>query len=367
MEILAGLIRLKNEYALPAPWYNRSHLGLLTGTKVHVAAIKSLREFDAPPDILISPIDVGSLHEKLSISIDIEESVGSISKILAFIESDINIALMETVTTDQRSKHRLVLVVEPANVNPDNRHQSIKKFKISVNKFVKMVKLAFPGTIINPSPVYDASFSIISTELSDVQFGQVKSKQIMSLIEREYGHKYRKKGYDFSRVVVSSSTDGKILRYVFPKAGAFELTIPHKDMPTAMRKVSNLLNDQNYNILSSRVSKSEANVSGTSSSSMIVMICEPASPVPGIKYDNQDYRNATIKKIRDEFISKNKELNPFYFSILDENINLGKNSSRLAYPVRPGTNNGEKTISPPMLIAPYLPSYLTEKRKVIFI
>jgi hypothetical protein len=69
MEILAGLIKLSSPSLLPAPWYNRPALGLISGTPVEVALIESAANIHShspseavvPPDIIVTPLKVSKL------------------------------------------------------------------------------------------------------------------------------------------------------------------------------------------------------------------------------------------------------------------------------------------------------------------
>src|SRR6185295_2988655 len=116
MEILAGLVNLNpNSNILPVPWYNRPALGLISNTEVHIGVVKaSAGKPTAPPDIIVTPLVTARLRSMVSVTVDLDEKPGALFEALSLIQERFNIALAESVTVDQRTKHRITLVLEPS-------------------------------------------------------------------------------------------------------------------------------------------------------------------------------------------------------------------------------------------------------------
>lgn len=113
VEILAGLVRLDEGFSLPAPWFNRPSLGMNTYTIVDIAVLQGIAGVEAPPDIIVTPLRTGNLRCTSAVTIDVGERPGAIYDVLTLVSRDINIALAETVTIDQRGQHRISLILEP--------------------------------------------------------------------------------------------------------------------------------------------------------------------------------------------------------------------------------------------------------------
>lgn len=356
MEILAGLIELSSPTLLPAPWYNRPALGLISGTPVEVSLVESVSanrvaspdQISFPPDIIVTPLKVSKLPSSVSITMDFEESRGVINKVLSIIESNFNIALMETVTIDQRTKHRVCLVLEP----PEN-DSDIDASSEEVKKFIKELK----GT-----PGYKKHF-VSDLSNDDVRFGRrqfsvvedesVDFANVRNTIEERYGH--LAEVYDFNKVVVSSNSDARFLRYIFPKKGSFEVSVPHADRPTAMQKLAGVISDLEYNILLSRVSKSASQNKRQRQESVTVAICEPNE----MSLDEDE--DAIRKKIEERLLIE--DFDDFVFSV--NPISFGKQAKTTqSRRVKPGNS---RFVEIPDYYMPHILKYRDERRKKIFV
>ena len=129
MEIFGGLIKLDDPDYLPVPVYNRPSLGLLTGTPVRIGVLKSPARIEAPPDIIVTPLHTHKLPCTTSVTVDLNERKGAILEVLRAIGTDLNIALTETITIDQRTKHRITLVLESPTVDRKELQAGIAKHK----------------------------------------------------------------------------------------------------------------------------------------------------------------------------------------------------------------------------------------------
>jgi hypothetical protein len=363
MEILAGLIRLDGDDKLPLPWYNRPSLGLMSGTPVQISPIVSKREGHKkdqyPPDLILTPLEINNIPRSFHITIDTLEKSGSIGKILSAVPSTLNISLMETVTIDQRSKHRITLVIEPSYQAMSNL-----EFEEDSNKFLEQIKSL--ETLNTPTK------NMLSNE--DTEFG----RRIPSRVRRGYAKSsiisdilkpYREKmsnAFDFQRVVISSNTEARFVRYIFPKIGAFQISIAHKDISGAMRELTSILSQLGYNILLSRISKSKSPFGSAHHDSIIVAICEPVSTHMVKKYLN-DREETYIDHIYKQ-ISKSLDdpvLYDFMYSMERKDISMGRRMEE----VKSNFTNPllVREVVVPQEYRKYLSSYNNVSQKVIFV
>lgn len=358
MEILAGLIQLSSPTLLPAPWYNRPALGLLSGTPVEVSLVESgsgdssssAEKVQVPPDIIVTPLKVSKLPSSVSITMDFEESRGVINKILSIIESNFNIALMETVTIDQRTKHRVCLVLEPPESDSD-----VEAFSKKVQKFVRELK---------QSSGYKKHF-VVDLSNENIRFGRrqfsvvedesVDFTDVRDAVEKRYGH--LSETYDFNKVVVSSNSDARFIRYIFPKKGSFEVSVPHADRPTAMQKLAGVISDLEYNILLSRVSKSATPNKRQRQESVTVAVCEP-NETTAHEDENED---AIKNKIEERLLVD--DFNDFFFKV--KFVSFGR-QAKTTQSRRPAPGN-MRLIEIPDYYMPYILKLRDALRKKIFV
>lgn len=362
MEILAGLIELSSKTLLPAPWYNRPALGLISGTPVEVSLVESVSasranasnetetsvQISVPPDIIVTPLKVSKLPSSVSITMDFEESRGVINKVLSIIESKFNIALMETVTIDQRTKHRVCLVLEP----PEDDSDSVA-FSEKVSKFVEEPRstAGYKRHFISDLSNEDIRFR--RRQFSVVEDESVDFANVRNTITERYGH--LADIYDFDKVVVSSNSDARFIRYIFPKRGSFEVSVPHADRPTAMQKLAGVISDLEYNILLSRVSKSASSNKRQRQESVTVAICEPNEIRPD---EDEDYIRRKIEKrlLVEDFDDFVFSVNPISFG---KQVKTTQSRRR-----RPGNT---KSVEIPDYYMPHILKYRDERRKKIFV
>jgi hypothetical protein len=147
MEILAGLVELDIPDLLPAPWYNRPSLGLVNNTAVRIGVLKSIEPTAAPPDIIVTPLRTDRLHSTASVIIDLKERAGAVYETLREVnedsteaDQDFNIALAETLTIDQRTQHRITLILEPPRFRPGSAGPQRAKYEEKIERFKKRVE-----------------------------------------------------------------------------------------------------------------------------------------------------------------------------------------------------------------------------------
>jgi len=340
MEILAGLVNLDDDVHLPAPWFNRPSLGLVSNTAVSVGVLTSQRltpkgTASAPPDIIVTPLDVGIMHSTVSVVVDFTERPGVVYKILSKIPRSFNIALAETVTVDQRTKHRVTLVLEYAAAVPTQKkvtsksRQQItpaKQHMIELNKLKNEIKKIEGCSSFSPDPVIEKNTTFENQSTSIVDQGLIKCRIARSFLNDNYRQKFEKE-FNFDAVVVSSSADGRFIRYITPKKGTFEVTVLHKDIPGSLDQVTNALNTLKYNILLSRLSRSVANANHPGTSTYVA-VCEPpksGSPI------SESYVKDIQRQIEDVLSTKNSR-----FQLSVKSVTLGTTPERVAFPYRTG-------------------------------
>ena len=277
MEILAGLIKLDNENTIPAPWYNRPALGLRSNMKVNVATVA--RAADAidgsrvPPDIIVSPLDPSYFETTYSITIDLNEGPGQIGTATDLISKYFNIELMETVTINHRQKHRICFVINP-------REDQFEAFLTNPKSFISTkIKRALSrkniGEISRENRFEDPLIRHKDCQEKVIEDGQINISALMKKIREQNSDIAQ--AYDFNRVVVSSNTQSRFIRYIFPRTDAFQLTFRHADKPGAMANISRVLSARGFNILLSRVSKNRLETGKQLQTSETFVICESSS------------------------------------------------------------------------------------------
>lgn len=362
MEILAGLVQLDKPDLLPTPWFNRPSLGLVTNTDVRIGVLKATSRQDAPPDIIVTPLKTDRLHFTASVMIDLEERTGAVHEALRNVKDVFNIALAETVTIDQRTRHRITLVFEPPSRSPPKyTPAAIREYKKAISAFEAKIRKIRGFINVTSNFMVDETTQFERQETSVVRRGSINYSHIRSWISRTYIDRFDSR-YDFSRVVVSSSADGRFIRYIFPRRGVFEVTISHLDVPTALAQLSGIFRELNFNILLSRLSRSVGTDSAPGKS-ILVAICEPIDPPSnpgrsGAGYDLTEIR----KKIRDKLDAC---ISDYQFNL--NQISLGARIDRVAYPYRHGIDPSVREVVAQAELDSYLDQYKRERRKAVFV
>jgi hypothetical protein len=297
MEILAGLVKLDKKTAIPIPWYNRPALGITSGMTVNVGTVlrteNSKNRNAIPPDIIVSPLDVSKFEKTISVTVDLEEGPGQIGRATQLIRKSFNIELMETVTINHRQLHRICFVISPI--------RSLEKdFDLDSRKFLD-VNFSFPLEINRIGKVVGLNKFTDPTILHRVYSESVVSGSNID-IKDIYGSSLKKldnpnSKFDFSRVVISSNTEARFIRYIFPLRGSFEITIFHNDVPGAMAAISSALDSLNYNILLSRISKNRVRTPDRAQNAKTILICEPATD-NAVKAEDSRTRGLVERNIR---------------------------------------------------------------------
>jgi hypothetical protein len=283
MEILAGLVNLNpNSNILPVPWYNRPALGLISNTEVHIGVVKaSAGEPTSPPDIIVTPLVTARLRSMVSVTIDLSEKPGALFEALSLIRERFNIALAESVTVDQRTKHRITLVLEPSPPYLDDdkgKKATIgrEEFQADLKSFEAEIRgnEAFRGFV--PHKIIPDDVEFEKEETGTVRNGELVCGSIFDWIHRRYKPGFEDK-FDFSRIVVSSNDESRFIRYIYPRKGVFEVPISHTNYVGALKYITGIIGGLKYNILLSRLSRS-GGAQATANKNVFVAICEPLEP-----------------------------------------------------------------------------------------
>lgn len=266
MEIMGGLINLEHSSVLPIPWFMRSHLGLETGSKVWFAATEPSKR-GRLPDILVSPLDPRHFHNITTVTLSNTEAIGTLADVLANIRPPINIALADSVTLETRSQHRINLVLEQA------QGSKLKDFNARRTEFVRRFSPApnEPDYGLSANTIYEDKIRLFGVKRTEIKEGMVNIGDLLERIAEK--HPKLSEAYDYTKLVVSSNPDQRLMRYVIPKKGVITLRIPHEDAPGVLHRVVKGIADHKYNILCSRLSRARSSVENCS---IFVGECEPS-------------------------------------------------------------------------------------------
>jgi hypothetical protein len=283
MEILAGLVNLNSTSdKLPVPWYNRPALGLASNTEVHIGVVKtSTGALTYPPDIIVTPLVTARLRSMVSVTIDLREKRGALFEALSLIQKRFNIALAESITVDQRTKHRITLVLEPTHgyLDDDDGNDAAigrEEFQAHLKNFEAEIKGNEAFLNFVPHKIIPNDVEFEKEETGIVNEGELECRSIFDWIDRRYKPSFKDK-FDFSKIVVSSNDESRFLRYIFPRKGVFEVPISHANYVDALKYITGVVGELNYNILLSRLSRSGGETA-TRNKNVFVAICEPMDP-----------------------------------------------------------------------------------------
>jgi len=271
MEIMGGLIKLSKQNILPIPWFMRAHLGLETGSKIWYAVTKPVKP-GRLPDIIVSPLDPRNFRDITTVTLSYVEGIGTLADVLDNIRPPVNIALADSVTLERRDIHRINLVVERAQGGrmedyQEKRSEFIRRFSFAPGE---------PDYGLSHSPIYGDDLAVFSGAIrTKVMEGQINVGHVLDGIAE--AHRAIAGQYDFSKVVVSSNPDQRLIRYIIPRKGVVTLRVPHEDVPRVLHSVVKGIADHKYNILCSRLSRAK---SRREDSSTFVAECEPIGRGP---------------------------------------------------------------------------------------
>ena len=253
MEIVGGLVRLSEEKKyLPLPWHVRAFLGLQTNANAHVKVTRPPPN-GQPPDIIVSPVNLRRYEYCRVFNIDHPEKRGSFSEVLDKLRDYplLNIAIADTVTTEDRARHRVNLVVEPRqDILSDGQKKELEE---AFDALSEQLMNEYEDAVIELSHLPPISDSLAAFSYK-VKEGFIEDDRWFT-VAKEFCEDNGVKGYDLEKVVISGNTHGRFIRYIFPREGAFQTTISHSDIPGALHGLAVAIKDAGLNILSSRLSR----------------------------------------------------------------------------------------------------------------
>jgi hypothetical protein len=270
MQILGDLIRLPSddEMGLPLPWWHRAPLGLSHNTNVFVGLTASTGHRPVP-DLIVTVLNPSRWDRMYRVDCRKEDEPGVVADVLQSVR--LNIALAETVKLESGDYHRVTLICEPACENQD-----VPEEMQHIERGLLEAKFSPFGS----NPLYEKlpqMPELAWTRTGFVEHGWITGVRWQQEIQRKYaeGVKYA----DLSKVVASADTEGRVLRYVFPRKGAMTISIKHADEPNALKEITRVLRECDLNILSSFLRRG----GGRGLDAEFVAVCEPNAPSDDVK------------------------------------------------------------------------------------
>lgn len=294
--VIGDLLRLPSLNDLPLPWRVRTPLGLLSETSVYVTLVEGRVAGDRrrPPEIVVSVLDPQKWGRMLTVELLAPDQPGVIQDALVMISEfgqivgRHNIALSESATVDAGDRHRITLVCEPLDTpqtrteREDVRAKRMKKLEARLHKLLeeKMWEQAgnTPNAVnVSVKSLFERVPTIIRTESGRVENGWIRHithmKPQIDVWGKEGGREKSDllKKFDLQHAVVTADTDGRLLRYVFPRKRARALEIEHDDKPDQYLAIMKVLRNKKLNVLSGLLRRGGAGAKRAS----YVAVCEP--------------------------------------------------------------------------------------------
>jgi hypothetical protein len=277
MQILSELIRLSRfgspyHDRLPVPWFVRAPLSFSEGTTVHLAIV---RPSGRPAgDIIGSVLSAKKLPLIRRVTVLATDKRGVLSEVARLIPRGLNIALCETVTINGGRDHYIDMFVEPVNEQidlKDYENSLIATLRAELVKFCGQVSIIPLTHETQELPLIHKELDIGWTTTAHVKDGWISNTEWRSRIQLHSGDLSRK--IDFNSVVVSAETSRRMIRYTFPRHGAFTYVSHGYDRPQAFRAQTSVIRDAGLNILASLIKRGGRIHAGHST---LIAVCEPA-------------------------------------------------------------------------------------------
>jgi hypothetical protein len=310
MYVLSQLIKLPNEGSdLPLPWYQRACLGLISRTPCYVSFVKHPDGKGRPvPDIIVSVLNPMQWNDMLRIQCTRNDAPGVVADTFDAVEGT-NIALAESITSDEGSRHFVSLICE---VLDPNKRESLPS---RIRK--RLHDKSFEGITVER---YQQRQNVIWHNVGIVERGWVIESKWKSELHRRYGAIAAEHNIDLSKAVVTVDTATRSLRFVFPHKGAKNITIEHADIPGALKAITGtFLNPElNLNLLSA------------------VLRRGGAKPYNAIFFATAEPKNGKVVEDFSECIRKHVEALPTCFRA-DLEMHNGLDAARLIWARDPDT------------------------------
>jgi hypothetical protein len=337
--LTSQLVKLKND-KIPLPWYHRAPLGLMSGTPVHVA----LQAWNKRPvgDLLVSLVDPANWPFVYEVSASRRDEPGVLADVYKHAPP-LNIVFAEAVTVDSGARHDVRLILEP--YHPSSNEVEVQAMvDEAINKLEKALEKD-EFTKPKKAPLYPTRYELPWMDIGTIEFGWVHVKNWRTEVEQHMNHA-EAGSYDLDTAVVSTDTDRRLLRYVFPKKGARSVSVEHADRPGAMGDIASALAGNRLNVLSSLLRRGSA----APGKAQVVFVVEPDDDCTDPVVVDQRAREALYKLP----------------SILRVQVNVSGPEEAMLYPRRPH----EIAVRPSPALEPMIRAIrdsLPDKRRPIFI
>lgn len=298
MQILGALLKIpggksSSIHSIPIPWWHRAPLGLVNDTIVNIAILPN--EERPVGDLIVSVIDPKKWTAVKKISILHSDAPGVVSKIFSLIPP-LNISIAESVTMEGGKSHLVEMMCESRGVFDEIKDiRKVDKEKVEKSFNELMDRLTKSGFI--SSKVYsefERSFTSwpVASSQGLVRYGIVDTHfRWKDQIGKHFPDGVDQ--VDLSLAVVSADTERRLIRFIFPRNGAFTIEVTHADMVGALSAITAAIADCNLNILSSLLRRGVR----YQSQHKFIAVCEPN---PGV---NVNLAKSKLKILLDEIQS----------------------------------------------------------------
>lgn len=262
MQVLGDLIRLpaNEDRGLPLPWWHRAPLGLSNNTSVFVA-LTVASPLRPVPDLIVTVLNPSRWKSMYRLDCRKKDEPGVVAEVLETIPP-LNVALAETVKLEKDDYHHVSLICEPAYIEQDTGEQIARIKRLLENR----------GFQVYPQPLPDLP-ELAWNRSGSVKHGWVTGVKWQSWIKKKFPAALHE--VDLRKVVASADTEGRVLRYVFPRRGAMTLSIRHADEPGALAEITAAIKTCKLNILSSFLRRG----GGGGVDAELVAVCEPSESI----------------------------------------------------------------------------------------
>jgi hypothetical protein len=256
--------------ALPLPWHHRAPLGLMSGTRVHVALQTPVRRPFG--DLIVSIVNPSRWQLVSQVTAWRADAPGLVADVYQLVPP-LNIVFAEAVTIDSGSRHDARLVVEPFDARPDE-----DDIPSMVDGELDRITHSLSNMgFVDPQSdaLHPARPELAWMGIGYVSLGWVHAKGWRDAVTAQALTSDQADQYDVNMAVVSADTDRRILRYVFPRKGAVTIRVEHADKPGAMAVIASALTGKDLNILSSLLRRETAKADNAE----LVAVVEPTDLV----------------------------------------------------------------------------------------
>ncbi len=330
MQILSELIRLPrsgspNYHGLPVPWFVRAPLSFSEGTTVNLAIV---RPSGRPAgDIIGSVLPPKKLPLIRRVTVLATDKRGVLSEVARLIPTALNIALCETVTINGGRDHYIDMFVEPANeqIELKDYDAMISALRVELGKFYGQASVIPLTHETQELPLIHKELDLGWLTTAHVKDGWITNtdwRDRLQLFDRNLGEKI-----DLNSVVVSAETSRRMIRYTFPRHGAFTYVSRAYDLPQAFRAQTSVIRDAGLNVLASLIKRGGRL---DEKHSTLIAVCEPAEELSISAEDATRFIEQKSAEIKQR-LERQIEFQEFDFKI---KINPKRGAESLIYVTR---------------------------------